>query len=476
MELQTIYNNFGTKYCIMNQETICALATAAGMGAIAVIRLSGPEAFPMVDSCFKPVKKGTSLLSVETHTLHFGTIVEGEEMIDEVLVSVFKGPKSYTGEDTIEISCHGSVYIQNRLLQLFLKKGCRMAKGGEFTFRAFMNGKLDLAQAEAVSDLIASKSEKSHHMAVQQMRGGFSKELTELRKRLIKFASLIELELDFSTEDVEFADRGELVELLNQMATFIARLVDSFKLGNAIKNGVSVALIGEPNVGKSTLLNALLNEDRAIVSSIAGTTRDVIEDELVIDGIVFRFVDTAGIREATDEIESIGIEKTYDKIQEADIVCMLFDASKDDPKLIKAEYERIAASRADKPMLLLANKTDKIPATVLENALAGLPKYIAISAKQKENIQDFKDKLVELLEMGAVSQDTVIVNNSRHFDELTRALDCIHQVKDGLEMEISGDLLALDIRQALHHIGEITGAISTDDLLDSIFRDFCIGK
>ncbi len=476
MEIQTICDNFGTNNWNMNQDTICALATAAGMGAIAVIRLSGPETFAIVNSCFKPAKKSTNLLSVDTHTLHFGTIEEEGDMIDEVLVSIFKGPKSYTGEDTIEISCHGSVYIQNRLLQLFLKKGCRMAKGGEFTFRAFMNGKLDLTQAEAVSDLISSKSEKSHHMAVKQMRGGFSKELTELRKRLIKFASLIELELDFSTEDVEFADRSELVTLLEQMASFMERLIASFKVGNAIKNGVSVALVGEPNVGKSTLLNALLNEDRAIVSSIAGTTRDVIEDELVIDGVVFRFVDTAGIREATDEIESIGIEKTFEKIQEADIVCMLFDASMDDPKLIALEYQKIADSIPEKPMLLLANKIDKMEEQVRIEKFKDFPEYIAISAKEKQNIQDLKMHLLKMLELGKVSQESVIVNNSRHFDELSRALDCIEQVKNGLEMDISGDLLALDIRQALFHIGEITGNISTDDLLDSIFRDFCIGK
>ncbi len=475
MEIQTICDNFGTNNWNMNQDTICALATAAGMGAIAVIRLSGPATFAMVNSCFKPAKKGTDLMTVDTHTLHFGTIEDEGTMIDEVLVSIFKGPKSYTGEDTIEISCHGSVYIQNRLLQLFLKKGCRMAKGGEFTFRAFMNGKLDLTQAEAVSDLISSKSEKSHHMAVKQMRGGFSKELTELRKRLIKFASLIELELDFSTEDVEFADRSELVTLLEQMAAFMERLIASFKVGNAIKNGVSVALVGEPNVGKSTLLNALLNEDRAIVSSIAGTTRDVIEDEMVIEGVVFRFVDTAGIREAIDEIESIGIEKTFEKIQEADIVCMLFDAAQDDPVLIAKEYQKIADSIPDKPMILLANKIDKMELSI-EEKFKNFPDYIAISAKEKKNIEDFKSHLLNLLELGEVSQESVIVNNSRHYDELSRALECIEQVKNGLEMDISGDLLALDIRQSLFHIGEITGNISTDDLLDSIFRDFCIGK
>jgi len=476
MEIQTICDNFGTNNWNMNQDTICALATAAGMGAIAVIRLSGPATFAIVNSCFKPAKKGTDLMTVDTHTLHFGTIEDEGDMVDEVLVSIFKGPKSYTGEDTIEISCHGSVYIQNRLLQLFLNKGCRMAKGGEFTFRAFMNGKLDLTQAEAVSDLISSKSEKSHHMAVKQMRGGFSKELTELRKRLIKFASLIELELDFSTEDVEFADRSELVTLLEQMAAFMERLIASFKVGNAIKNGVSVALVGEPNVGKSTLLNALLNEDRAIVSSIAGTTRDVIEDELVIEGVVFRFVDTAGIREAKDEIESIGIGKTFDKIQEADIVCMLFDASKDDPAQIAKEYQKIADSIPEKPMILLANKIDKMVDEVSEDKFQDFPKYIAISAKEKQNIQDLKTHLLNILELGQVSQEAVIVNNSRHYDELSRALECVEQVKNGLEMEISGDLLALDIRQALFHIGEITGNISTDDLLDSIFRDFCIGK
>ncbi len=476
MEIQTICDNFGTNNWNMNQDTICALATAAGMGAIAVIRLSGPETFAIVDSCFVPAKKGTNLMTVDTHTLHFGTIREDGETVDEVLVSIFKGPKSYTGEDTIEISCHGSVYIQNRMLQLFLNKGCRMAKGGEFTFRAFMNGKLDLTQAEAVSDLISSKSEKSHHMAVKQMRGGFSKELTELRKRLIKFASLIELELDFSTEDVEFADRSELVTLLEQMSAFMERLIDSFKIGNAIKNGVSVALVGEPNVGKSTLLNALLNEDRAIVSAIAGTTRDVIEDELIIDGVVFRFVDTAGIREAKDEIESIGIKKTYSKIQEADIVCMLFDASKDDPAQITKEYQKIADSISDKPLILLANKIDKIAEAARAEKFQDFPKYIAISAKEKQNIQDLKSHLLNILELGQVSQEAVIVNNSRHYEELSRALDCITQVKNGLEMEISGDLLALDIRQALFHIGEITGNISTDELLDSIFRDFCIGK
>ena len=461
---------------MMKKDNICALATASGMGAIAVIRVSGPNAIALCTPLFKSVKEGKSLLNQKTHTIHLGTIIDGTQLVDEVLVSVFKGPNSYTGENIVEISCHGSNYIQQQILQLLIKNGCRTAEPGEFTFRAFMNGKMDLSQAEAVADLISSSNEKSHDLALSQMRGGFSSEIQALRKELIKFASLIELELDFSTEDVEFADRKELDGLLNKLKMVLRKLVDSFALGNVLKNGIPVAIVGEPNVGKSTLLNALLNEDRAIVSEIAGTTRDTIEDELVIDGMSFRFIDTAGIRETNDTIESIGIEKTFEKIKQAKVVLYLFDASTANSEMVHVEMLKLEEHTNGKQLIAVANKLDKGDLHSIESSFGDLPNVLFISAKHKNNVERLKELLTEKVKQGLLNNDDVIISNSRHFEALTKALEHVVIVQEGLGIGVSGDLLAIDIRQSLHHLGEVTGEITTDDLLDSIFRDFCIGK
>lgn len=462
---------------MIHQDTICALATAAGMGAIAVIRLSGPEAISIADRFFVSVHQGKQLATQKTHTLHYGSLKEEGRLFDEVVISLFRGPNSYTGEDVVEISCHGSVYIQNQILQLLLRSGARMANPGEFTFRAFMNGRMDLSQAEAVADVIASDSEKSHQLALNQMRGGFSQEIAALRDQLIKFASLIELELDFSTEDVEFADRDQLDTLMNKLKSVLRRLCDSFAIGNVIKNGIPVAIAGEPNVGKSTLLNALLNEERAIVSEIAGTTRDTIEDEMIIDGIRFRFIDTAGIRETTDTIESLGIEKTFEKISVAKVVLFLFDVRSADPKIMAAELDKLKERLTENQLLVVvANKIDGLELQELQNKYNALGDLLFISAKQKENIQELRTQLLSFVNTGALSGNDTMVSNSRHYEALNKSLEAILKVQDALGMGLSGDLLAMDIRQALDYLGEITGEITTDDLLDSIFRDFCIGK
>jgi len=460
----------------MKKDNICALATGSGMGAIAIIRVSGPDAITICEPLFRSVKKGKSLLNQKSHTIHLGTFMDEGHLIDEVLVSIFKGPNSYTGENVVEISCHGSIYIQQQILQLLIKKGCRTAEPGEFTFRAFMNGKMDLSQAEAVADLISSSNEKSHDLALSQMRGGFSSEINALRVELIKFASLIELELDFSTEDVEFADRPQLEGLLNRLKQVLRRLIDSFALGNVLKNGIPVAIVGEPNVGKSTLLNTLLNEERAIVSEIAGTTRDTVEDEIVIEGMSFRFIDTAGIRETEDTIESIGIEKTFEKIKQAKVVLYLFDASTASSEKVHLEMKKLEEHTDGKQLIAVANKVDRGDIAKIEATFGDIHNVLFISAKQKENVERLKTLLTEKVKQGLLSNDDVIISNSRHFEALTNALEHIILVQNGLEIGISGDLLAMDIRQSLFHLGEITGEITTDDLLDSIFRDFCIGK
>jgi len=461
-----------------NQDTIVALATASGVGAIAIIRLSGPEAISIADSCFRSVKKQKSLCDQKSHTLHLGHIVDNKRTVDEVLVSVFKNPNSYTGEDTVEVSCHGSSYIQQEIIQLFLKNGCRIATAGEFTLRAFLNGKLDLSQAEAVADLIASDSEASHKVAMQQMRGGFSNEIQLLREQLLNFASLIELELDFAEEDVEFADRQQFKELIVRIQLVLKRLIDSFAVGNVIKNGIPVAIVGEPNVGKSTLLNALLNEDRAIVSDIAGTTRDAIEDEIIIDGVAFRFIDTAGIRETKDVIESIGIKKTFEKIGLAQVVIYLFDAekSKVESQKFKVEIETIKNQYPQKQLIIIANKADKISKDEIAVLKAEIPGLIAISAKQKQGIETLTNQLTSLINTGALQNNETIVTNSRHYDALLKALNEINNVDEGMHLGISGDLLAIDIREALYYFGLITGEVTTDDLLGNIFANFCIGK
>ena len=469
---------------MIHNDTIVAMATPAGAGAIAVLRLSGPDALSIASSLFASVS-GKTLADQKTHTVHLGHIKDGEKIIDEVLATVFKNPNSYTGEDVVEISCHGSSYIQQQIIQLCLRSGCRMAQAGEFTLRAFLNGKLDLSQAEAVADLIASDSEASHKVAMQQMRGGFSNEIKHLRDELLNFASLIELELDFAEEDVEFANREEFYKLINRIIFVLKRLIDSFAVGNVIKNGIPVAIVGEPNVGKSTLLNALLNEERAIVSDIAGTTRDAIEDEMVIGGMSFRFIDTAGIRETEDVVESIGIKKTFEKIDQAQVVMYLVSAVQlaEGATILESftvELEKIKNKFPQKQILVILNKIDQISDTQFGDITAHLTAYtshlLPISAKKGTGVHQLTDTLLNLINTGALRNNETIVTNSRHYDALIKALEEIQKVEYGLDSELSGDLLAIDIRQALYHFGEITGEITNDDLLGNIFANFCIGK
>jgi len=452
-------------------DNIVALATPSGTGAIAVIRVSGPDAITLADPLFRSIK-GKKLVQQKSHTIHLGHIVDQGKVLDEVLVSIFKGPHSYTGENVIEISCHGSPYIQQQIIQLLLRNGCRSASAGEFTLRAFLNGKMDLSQAEAVADLIASDSEAAHDIAMQQMRGGFSNEIQELRQELLNFASLIELELDFSQEDVEFADRTQFNQLLSRISEVLKKLIDSFALGNVIKNGIPVAIVGQPNVGKSTLLNVMLNEERAIVSEIAGTTRDTVEDHISIKGINFRSIDTAGIRETVDVVEKIGIERTFDKIEKARLIIYLFDGMAFDKK----ELEQIQEKYPNKRLLPICNKTDLLNPEQVDKIKSEIPDVLFLSAKLKTGIPELEQKLLSLVDSGALSGDTTIITNSRHYDALLKALEEIQKVKEGLDMEISSDLMAIDIRQALYHLGEITGSVTTDDLLGNIFSNFCIGK
>jgi len=461
----------------MHSDTIVALATPSGSGAIAVIRLSGPDAILIASKAFKSVSN-KDLKDQPTHTIHLGHIVDGKKTLDEVLLSVFRNPNSYTGEDVIEVSCHGSAYIQQEIIQLFLRQGCRMATPGEFTLRAFLNGKLDLSQAEAVADLISSDNEASHQIAMQQMRGGFSSEISKLREELLNFASLIELELDFAEEDVEFADRGEFKALIARISFVLKRLIDSFAVGNVIKNGIPVAIVGEPNVGKSTLLNALLNEERAIVSEIAGTTRDTIEDEISIGGIGFRFIDTAGIRETKDVVESIGIKKTFEKIEQSQVTIYLFDTSQQIHKLetVQLEIEKIRNKYPQKPLLIVGNKTDKLKTEELSSVKDAISSIILLSAKSGSGVDALTDALLNLINTGALRNNETIVTNTRHYDALLKAFEEVQKVQYGLDTGLSGDLLAIDIRQALYHFGEITGEITNDDLLGNIFANFCIGK
>ncbi|WP_395633257.1 tRNA uridine-5-carboxymethylaminomethyl(34) synthesis GTPase MnmE, partial [Flavobacterium sp.] len=426
---------------------------------------------------------GKSISKQKTHTIHLGHIVDEGKVYDQVLLSIFKNPHSYTGEDVIEISCHGSTFIQQQIIQLLLRKGCKMAQAGEFTLRAFLNGKLDLSQAEAVADLIASDNEASHQIAMQQMRGGFSNEIAKLRAELLNFASLIELELDFAEEDVEFADRTQFKELLNRIEFVLKRLIDSFAVGNVIKNGIPVAIVGEPNVGKSTLLNALLNEERAIVSDIAGTTRDTIEDELVINGIGFRFIDTAGIRDTKDVVESIGIKKTFEKIEQAQVVMYLVDSiqcSVLSLESLNIEIGKIKNQFPLKPVIVVLNKVDQLSQKELTNILDQLTTYniqpITISAKNKEGIDDLKNQLLSFVNTGALRNNETIVTNTRHYDSLLKALEEIQKVTFGLNSGLSSDLMAIDIKQALYYFGEITGEVTNDELLGNIFANFCIGK
>lgn len=463
---------------MIQNDSIIALATPSGIGAISVIRISGEDAINIVSKKFNSIS-GKELKNQKTHTIHLGHIIENNRIIDEVLVSVFKNPSSYTGENVVEISCHGSSYIQQEIIQLFLKNGCRMADNGEFTMRAFLNGKMDLSQAEAVADVIASNSSASHQLAIQQMRGGITNELKDLRAKLLDFAALIELELDFSGEDVEFADRTKFKELVATISSVLKKLIDSFSFGNAMKNGIPVAIIGEPNVGKSTLLNSLFNEEKAIVSEIAGTTRDAIEDELIIEGVAFRFIDTAGIRQTNDIVESIGIRKTFEKAENAQLLIFLIDSNKfaDSKSFFLEEIETIKNRFPNKRLLLIANKIDSLPEKQRKEITTSVKDILLLSAKEKIGITTLLEELTSLVNRGALSNNETIVTNSRHFEALNNALNAINSVQEGIDLEISTDLFSIDIRECLRHLGNITGEYDVDkDILGHIFSNFCIGK
>lgn len=480
---------------LYTDDTICAIATAQG-GAIGTIRVSGKEAITITNKIFTPVS-GAPLSDRKPYALTFGHITnEGGEIVDEVLVSLFRGPHSYTGEDSTEISCHGSSYILQQVMQLLIKNGCRAAGPGEFTQRAFLNGKMDLSQAEAVADLIASTSAATHRMAMNQMRGGFSRELSALREKLLHLTSLMELELDFSDhEELEFADRSELSEIASQVETVINGLVNSFSVGNAIKNGIPVAIIGETNAGKSTLLNALLNEERAIVSDIHGTTRDVIEDTMNIDGVLFRFIDTAGIRETTDTIESLGIERSFQKLDQASIVLWVIDSTEAKVQ-IDALKDKVIPRCEGKKLILVMNKCDMVSDTITQSEfLKDLPgatiintistsedsgmnyEIISIAAKQRKGIAELQKLLIKAAALPEVTQNDVVVSNVRHYEALSHALEAIHRVQDGMSMGLSGDLVSQDLRECLFHLAEIVGGeITNDEVLGNIFKNFCIGK
>jgi tRNA modification GTPase len=458
-------------------DIIVALATAHGSSAIAIIRLSGPEVFNIVEPfIYSKTLKKISLKNKPSHSVNFALIVFQDNIIDEVLITLFKNPNSYTGQDSIEISCHGSPFIQQKLLQLFLSQGARMANAGEFTLRAFLNGKLDLSQAEAVADLIASNSALSHQFAMQQMRGGFSSKINQLRQNLINFASLIELELDFSEEDVEFANRNDLKKLISTIYSVIEGLIQSFELGNVIKNGIPVTIIGKPNAGKSTLLNVLLEEDKAIVSEIAGTTRDIIEDEMIIDGVMFRFIDTAGLRITSDAVEQIGLNKAFEAIKKSAIVIYLFDAHELTAGDLVLELKKIEEHLVSTQVIVVANKIDIETLNDLKNEFIDFPEMIFISAKKQLHIHELKNKLLSLFDAKTVSATDTIVTNARHASSLTNANLALIKVLEGLNNNIVPDLLALDIRYALNEIGLITGEVSNEDLLNNIFSKFCIGK
>jgi tRNA modification GTPase len=451
-----------------NSDTIVALATAPGVGAISIIRLSGSESVSVVSGLFE----GKDLKQQRSHTVHFGNIVDQGEIIDEVLVTLFLGANSFTKEESVEISCHGSQYIVNKVIQVLVRKGVRLAEPGEFTQRAYMNGRFDLAQAEAVAYLIASENEAAHATALNQMRGGISNEIKNLREKLVHFASMIELELDFGEEDVEFASRDDLKELIKNIDIVLVQLIDSFQLGNVIKNGVPVVIVGKPNAGKSTLLNALLKEEKAIVSEIAGTTRDAIEDELNIKGVKFRFIDTAGLRETTDQIEAIGVERAVKKMAEASMIMYLFDLSTESLATILAQEQELITKK--KPYILVGNKVDKVDAEHSE--LLKKPNYVSISAKSVKGVDQLEQMIWDSSQMANFKTGNVVVTNTRHYQSLINTQSSLHDVVRGIDNAITNDFLAQDIRHALHYLGEITGEITTDDLLKNIFGKFCIGK
>jgi len=468
-----------------HQDTICAISTPPGRGAIAVLRISGPKAFAVMDTIFRFTVGEKKLAGQPSHTIHFGHIVENGRLIDEVLVSVFRSPRSYTGNDLLEVSCHGAPYIQQKILQLMIDAGARLAEPGEFTLRAFLNGKMDLSQAEAVADLIASNSAAAHRVALHQMRGGFSRELKQLRNRLLEFTSLVELELDFSEEEVEFADRTQLKDLVSHIRDITGRLADSFSLGNVIRNGVPVAIVGKPNVGKSTLLNALLQEDRAIVSEIAGTTRDAIEDIVTLGGLLFRFIDTAGIRETSNFIETLGIRKTYQKIEEASVVILLVDAA-DPVEVICKSYRHILeqTGNGNRRVVMVINKCDRMDRKTLEEKFGGhFPgclrpddRMMLLSAKDREQVHRLAGILPDMVKEDMQEESGEVVTNARHYEALRHTGEALDRVLENLGRNLPGDLLAQDIREALHYLGQITGEITTDEILGNIFSKFCIGK
>jgi len=451
-------NNFNS------DDTICSLATGGGISAIALIRVSGNKSIKIVDKIFSK-----NLQEQKSHTVHFGNIIHSDNIIDEVVITLFHKNQSFTGEETVEISCHGSKYIQNKILEILINSGIRLANPGEYTMRAFKNGKLDLSQAESIADLIESESEAAHKTAIQHLRGGFSKKLQQLRKKLIDFASLIELELDFSEEDVEFADRNQLNNLLNELKIEILTLINSFKIGNVIKNGIPVTIVGAPNVGKSTLLNTLINEDKAIVSDIAGTTRDSIEDEIIIKGYCFRFIDTAGIRKTDDTIENLGIDKTISHAKKSSIIIYLMDASE------KIENQLTNINNLDpedqEKVIKVVNKID-----ILDKLESKIDDCILISAKENIGIDELKDKILDFSMINALDNNKTIITNQRHYEQLKNTLNELELVIEGLNNGLSGDFLAINIKQSLFHLGLITGEVSTDDLLSNIFGKFCIGK
>ena len=450
-----------------DQDTIIALSTPSGSGAIGVIRLSGPDAISLANSVFA----GKDLEDQASHTLHFGLIKDGEQIVDEVVAGLFVAPKSYTKENVVEISCHGSNYIIQQIINLLISKGARAAKPGEFTLRAFLNGAFDLSQAEAVADLIASNSKASHDVAMQQMRGGFATELKALREQLIHFASMIELELDFAEEDVEFANREQLTKLVNKINQVLRRLISSFEMGNVIKNGVPIVIAGKPNVGKSTLLNALLNEERAIVSDIAGTTRDTIEDELTIGGVVFRFIDTAGIRDTADIIEALGVERTLEKMKQAKLIIYMADVAQTTAEI---EEQVRGLKQLEIPYLILLNKADLLPPSQ-RKAFEALD-VVFLSAREKIGIDELKTTLLEQVNLHHINTSETLVTNIRHVEALKQTENALQRVLDNVDNPVTSDFLAMDIKQALHYLGEITGTVTTDDLLENIFTKFCIGK
>lgn len=458
---------------MLNDNTIIAISTPTGVGAISIVRLSGDKALEMVDIFFKNKSK-KKLINQKTNTSHYGQIVDKDILIDEVIVTIYKNPNSFTGEDTVEISCHGSKYIQQKILYLFIKNGVAPAKPGEFSLRSFLNGKRDLIQAEAIADLIYSESEASHSLAIKQMKGGFSIEIKKLRKKLLDFASLIELELDFSEEDIEFADRNQFKLLLNKIEKTISKLTDSFSLGNVLKNGIPIAIIGPPNSGKSTLLNTLLNEDKAIVSEIAGTTRDIIEDQINLNGINFRFIDTAGLRRTKNKIEKIGIKKTYDKLKNASYILYMIDSQSYIKKKsnIKLEINSILKKTKNTPIMILFNKIDIYK--ISDNDISDLRiDKVQISAKNKTGIQSLINKLILNFKN---DKDQTLITNARHYSALLKTNKSVSNIKKGLSNNIPGDLLSIDIKEAIENLGEITGEITNDELLGNIFGKFCIGK